>query len=76
VLASTSLREKGVEGVITAADGLVGRHLAIRLDAVLEAVKLPAGVTGLDTSLAEVNRKAFSHLKVVLVNLNVKRLEI
>jgi hypothetical protein len=51
VLASTSLREKGVEGVITAADGLVGRHLAIRLDAVLEAVKFPAGVTGLNTGL-------------------------
>jgi len=65
VLASTSLREKGVERVIATADGLVGGHLAIRLDAVLEAVKLPAGVSGLDTGLAEVNRKALSHLEVV-----------
>jgi hypothetical protein len=61
VLASTSLREKGVEGVISSTDGLVRGHLAIRLDAVLEAVKLPAGVTGLDTGLSKVNRKALSH---------------
>merc|ERR1711975_51249 len=43
VLASASLGEEGVEGVITTADGLVGWHLAIRLDAVLQAVQLPAG---------------------------------
>jgi hypothetical protein len=61
VLASTSLGKEGVEGVITTTDGLVGRHLAIRLDAVLKAVELPAGVTSLDTSLANVNRKTFSH---------------
>jgi hypothetical protein len=61
VLASTSLRKKGVEGVVTTTDGLVRRHLTIGLDAVLEAVQLPAGVTSLYTSLAEVNRKTFSH---------------
>jgi hypothetical protein len=55
VLAGTCLREKGVEGVVSAADGLVRGHLAIRLDAVLEAVKLPARVTGLDTGLADVD---------------------
>lgn len=33
VLASTSLREEGVESVVTAADGLVAGHLAIGLDA-------------------------------------------
>jgi len=67
VLAGTSLREEGVKGVITATNGLVGRHLAIRLDTVLEAVKFPAGVTGLDTGLANVDGKAFSHfcLKIV-----------
>jgi hypothetical protein len=52
VLASTSLREEGVERVIATTDGLVGGHLAVGLDAVLEAVKLPAGIAGLDTSLA------------------------
>merc|ERR1719398_677465 len=55
VLASASLGEEGVEGVIATADGLVGRHLAIRLDAVLEAVELPAGVTDLATALADVD---------------------
>ena len=49
VLASASLREEGVERVIAAADRLVGRHLAIRLNAVLQAEQLPAGVTDLDT---------------------------
>merc|ERR1712054_553907 len=52
VLASAGLGEEGVEGVITATDGLVGRHLAIWLDAVLEAVQLPAAVTDLATTLA------------------------
>lgn len=50
VLAGARLREEGVEGVVTAAHGLVGRHLAIGLNAVLEAVELPAGVTHLRTT--------------------------
>jgi len=54
VLSSTSLGEEGVERVIAAANSLVGGHLAVRLDAVLEAEKLPAGVTSLDAGLAEV----------------------
>jgi len=33
------------------------------LDAVLQAVQLPAGVTGLDTGLTNVDRKALSHLE-------------
>ena len=59
VLSSSSLGEEGVESVITSTDGLVGRHLAVRLDTVLEAVKLPAAVTGLDTGLAHVDTDAF-----------------
>ena len=51
VLAGTSLGEEGVEGVVTATDGLVGRHLAFRLDTVLEAVKLPTTVTDLNSAL-------------------------
>jgi hypothetical protein len=65
VLASTSLGEKGVEGVIATADSLVGGHLAIGLDAVLEAVELPASITGLDTGLADVDRKTFTHVEEV-----------
>jgi hypothetical protein len=65
VLASTSLREKGVESIVTATDGLVRGHLAIRLDSVLEAVEFPAGVTDLDTSLSEVERDSFTHIELV-----------
>jgi len=54
VLAGTSLGEEGVEGVITAADGLVGGHLTVRLDAVLEAVELPAAISHLDATLTDV----------------------
>ncbi len=61
VLTSTSLREKGVERIVATTDSLVGRHLAIGLDTVLKAQKLPYGVTSLDTSLAKVNSDALSH---------------
>merc|ERR1712018_226074 len=56
VLAGASLGEEGVEGVITAPDGLVRGHLAIRLDTVLQAVQLPAGIANLDSGLADVDR--------------------
>ena len=41
VLTGTGLGKKSVERIITATDGLVGGHLTIRLDTVLEAEKLP-----------------------------------
>jgi hypothetical protein len=55
VLAGTSLREEGVEGIIANADCLVGRHLAVGLDAVLEAVEFPAAVTDLNTGLTSMD---------------------
>jgi len=55
VLASASLAEEGVERVITSANGLVRGHLAIRLNAVLKAVELPAGITNLNSGLADVD---------------------
>ena len=61
VLSGTSLGEEGVEGIITATDRLVGRHLTIRLDTMLEAEEFPAGVTNLDTGLTDVDRNNFSH---------------
>jgi hypothetical protein len=61
VLTGTSLGEEGVESVVTTSDGLIGRHLTVRLDSVLEAIKLPAGVTNLDTGLTDVNGNNFSH---------------
>ncbi len=55
VLASTSLGEEGVESVVATTDGLVGGHLTVWLDTVLEAEELPAGVTDLDTGLTDVD---------------------
>merc|ERR1712216_872943 len=62
MLASTSLREEGVEGVISTTNGLVGGHLAIRLDTVLQAVKLPATVTDLATALADMDGDSLAHI--------------
>merc|ERR1719281_223399 len=62
VLARAGLREEGVEGVVAAADGLVGGHLAVGLDAVLEAVELPAGVADLDASLTKVDGDDLTHV--------------
>merc|ERR1719217_1366080 len=61
VLAGARLREEGVEGVVAAADGLVRGHLAVGLDAVLEAEELPAGVAALETGLADVDADALTH---------------
>ena len=61
VLTSTSLGEEGVEGVVTATDGLVRGHLTVRLDAVFEAVEFPTGITDLDTGLTNVDRDTFTH---------------
>jgi hypothetical protein len=55
VLSGTSLREEGVESIITTTDGLIRWHLTVWLDSVLEAEELPAGVTNLDTSLSDMN---------------------
>jgi len=55
VLAGTSLGEEGVESIITTTDGLVGWHLTVGLDTVLEAEEFPAGVTNLDTGLTDVD---------------------
>merc|ERR1719321_1694218 len=63
VLASTSLGEEGVESIVTTANGLVGGHLAVRLNAVLEAVEFPAGITSLDAALADVDRDNFTHVE-------------
>ncbi|KAB1256461.1 hypothetical protein Cadr_000027387 [Camelus dromedarius] len=61
MLASTCLTEEGVEGVISSPNGLVTWHLAIGLDAVFQAVELPAGIADLDTSLANVDGDALMH---------------
>ena len=58
VLAAAGLSEEGAEAVV--AHRLVGRHLAIGLDAVLEAVQLPAGIAHLHARLAHMDRDALA----------------
>jgi hypothetical protein len=58
ILSSTSLLEKGLEGLVV---GVAVLHGAVLIDAVLHAVKLPAGVTELNTSLTDVKRDDFTH---------------
>jgi hypothetical protein len=59
VFAGRGLAEKGVEGIVGNTKRSVRGHFSVLVDAVLEAVKLPAVVTNLDTGLAEMNRDAF-----------------
>ena len=56
VFSCSSFAEESIEGIITTSNGLVTGHLAIRLNAVLKAVQLPACVSNLDTSLAGMYR--------------------
>ena len=68
VFPSSSLTEEGVESVVSASNGLVRGHLTVRLDAMFQAVKLPARVTNLDPSLTNVNRNTLPlKVKILLV---------
>ena len=60
MLASPCLTEEGVEGVISSPNSRITWHLAIRLDAMFQAVELPAGIADLDTSLANVDGDALT----------------
>jgi len=64
VLSGTSFTEEGVESIISSSDGLVGRHLTIRLDSVLKAEEFPAGITHLDTGLSNMDANNFSHFSI------------
>ena len=52
---SSCLTEEGVEGVISSQKGLVTWHQAMGLNAMFQAVELPAGIADLDSSLAKVD---------------------
>ena len=54
MLSSTGLREERGEGVI-ATHELVRGHVSVGLDAMLQAVELPTGVSNLDSSLSDMN---------------------
>lgn len=55
MFASTGLAEESVKTVVATADGLVGRHLTVRLDAMLQTVEFPAGISNLYSSLTNVD---------------------
>ena len=60
MFACPRLGEEGVETVVAPSDGLVRGHLAVRLDPVLQAVQLPAGIADLAAGLADVDRDALA----------------
>lgn len=55
MLASTSLAEEGVKTVVSTSNSLVRGHLTVRLNAMFQAIQLPAGIADLYTSLANVD---------------------
>jgi len=62
VLAGTSLGEEGAGGGVELGRLLVRGNGTIGGDTVLEAVKLPTGVTNLDTGLTDVDGNNFTHV--------------
>merc|ERR1719158_154261 len=62
MLARASFREEGGERVVLWLSSFNSRKLTVRLDAVLHAVELPAGIAHLDSSLSNMNGDAFPHL--------------
>ena len=59
VLARPCLAEERVEGVVPSPNRLVGRHLSVRLDSVLQTVQLPACIADLHSGLANVDTDTF-----------------
>lgn len=57
---SSGLAEERVEGVVSSSDRLVAGHLTVRLDAMLQAVELPACIANLSSGLADVDRDTLS----------------
>lgn len=56
----SGLTEERVEGVVPSSDCLVTGHLTIGLDAMFQAVELPACIANLSSGLANVNRDALT----------------
>ena len=55
VLSRSGFAEKCVEGIVSAADGLIARHLAIRLNSMLQTIQFPTSITNLHSGLSNVN---------------------
>jgi hypothetical protein len=60
MLAAASFREERIETVVAAAQRLIGRHLTVRLDAVLQTVQLPASIADLAAGLTNVDGDHFT----------------
>ena len=60
VFSRSSLAEKRVEGIVSSANSFVARHLAIRLDSMLQTVQLPTSISNLNSGLANVDRNTFT----------------
>ena len=56
MFARRRLAKEGVEMVVTSSYGFVRGHLTVRLDAMLQAVQLPACVADLNSGLTHVDR--------------------
>ncbi len=61
MLAGTSLGEESAEAVVQRTGGLVRGQHAVRLNAVLQAVQLPAGIPHLAAGLPNVDGNALPH---------------
>lgn len=72
VLSGAGLSEESTESVITRTFFLCGSQVTIRLDTVLQTVKLPAGVGDLATSLTDVDRNNFTHDELYFVKKKTK----
>lgn len=55
MLATSGFTEESVEGIISTTNSFIRWHLTIWLNSMFEAVKLPTGVTNLNTSLPNMN---------------------
>lgn len=70
MLPRASLTEESVEGVIPTTNGLITRHIAIRLDAMLQAIQLPACIANLYSGLAHMDGDALTLHKEKEIALN------
>jgi len=59
VLSGRSFTKERVEGIVVLTNRLFRHPRTVTLNAVLQAVQLPALISGLDTGLTQVNRDTF-----------------
>ena len=68
VLSCSGFTEKGVERIVSASNGLVARHLAIRLNSMLQAIQFPTSIANLHSGLSNVNWDALTLKKKTKMN--------